>query len=111
MPASRRLLVEPWGAVIEVGAGIQHRVSWSACVAVLHFPDRLEFALDAVTSVVIRESDWVDGDVAVRLLAGLAPESLYVEFDGEPEPAPIAPSAGRRRSVPQRWRAVTARFR
>lgn len=90
MPRNRRLLIEAAGVVLEVDVGVQHRIAWADCEAVLRFPDRLELVFDPANSLVIRASDWFHGEDVLTLADGLVPPTLLVEIDGvaEDDPTP-----------------------
>lgn len=86
LPRNRRLLVDWWGVAVELGIGVQHRLAWADCEAVVRFPDRIELVLTPETSLVVRAGDWYQGDEAVELAYRLAPPALRVHLPGEPEP-------------------------
>lgn len=102
LPRNRRLLIDSWGVAVELGIGIQHRLAWRHCAAVVRFPDRIELVLTPDTSLVVRAGDWYQGDQAVELAYSLAPPDLRLELPGTPEPgmAPYVLTGLAKNSVP-----------
>jgi hypothetical protein len=88
LPRERRLLVDGTGVTLEAGLGVRHTFPWSACEAVLLWPDRAELLLNDEVSILVRAGDWHRGSVALEAIRGRAPQSVVVPMPDDPEPEP-----------------------
>ena len=89
LPPERRLVVDSSGVTLETSLGVRHVLPWTACRAVLIWPDRAELLLDDEVSIVIRAADWHRGTEALKAIRERAPEVAFVPMPEDPEPEPV----------------------